>query len=314
MSSKFKTLLIVGGTGFFGKSILKYFSNSKYLKKKISKIIIISRKKLEEVIYIKKLKKNYNVVKINCDILKLKKIPVADYVIYCAILKNYKDDFLAVKNYVNLAKIYHRKSKILYTSSGAVYGAQNKIRGFKENHLKFYKKINFNNGYKKSYSYYKLKSERLFQILASSGLKVSIARCFSFVGEFLPLNSHYVIGNLIKNILDKKKIIIKANYKIYRSYMHSDELVKWLLKILDYSNKKCHIYNVGLEKKISICQIVKILAKKYKLQFVIPEISFKKKDIYLPNVYKAKKELNLINKSDNIKNIIKTITYLKKNY
>jgi dTDP-glucose 4,6-dehydratase len=184
------TLLIIGGTGFFGKSILKYFSYSKFLKKKINKIIIISRKKLEEVDYIKKLKKNYNVVKINCDILKLKKLPFADCVIYCAILKNFKDDFLAVKNYVNLAKIYHRKSKILYTSSGAVYGTQKKIRGFKENHLKFYKKNNFKNGYKKSYSYYKLKSEGLFKTLASSGLKISIARCFSFVGEFLPLYSH----------------------------------------------------------------------------------------------------------------------------
>ena len=307
-----KSLLLIGGTGFFGKSILKYFSNSKSLKKKINKIIIISRKKLEKVDYIIKLKKNYDVVKINCDILKLKKLPFADYVIYCAILKNFKDDFLAVKNYVNLAKIYHRNSKILYTSSGAVYGVQNKIRGFKENHLKLNKKINFRSSYKKSYSYFKLKSERLFQTLASSGLKVSITRCFSFVSEFLPLNSHYVIGNIIKNILEKKKIIIKANYKIYRSYMHSNDLIKWLIKILDYSNNKCPIYNVGSEKKVTICQIVKFLAKKYRLQFKIPEISLKKKDIYIPNVYKAKKELNLINELDSIKNIIKTISLIKK--
>ena len=307
-----KSLLLIGGTGFFGKSILKYFSNSKSLKKKINKIIIISRKKLEKVDYVIKLKKNYDVVKINCDILKLKKLPFADYVIYCAILKNFKDDFLAVKNYINLAKIYHRNSKILYTSSGAVYGVQNKIRGFEENHLELNKKINFRRSYKKSYSYFKLKSERLFQTLASSGLKVSIARCFSFVSEFLPLNSHYVIGNIIKNILDKKKIIIKANYKIYRSYMHSNDLIKWLIKILDYSNNKCPIYNVGSEKKVTICQIVKFLAKKYKLQFKIPEISLKKKDIYIPNVYKAKKELNLINELDSIKNIIKTISLIKK--
>ena len=307
-----KSLLLIGGTGFFGKSILKHFSNSKSLKKKINKIIIISRKKLEKVDHVIKLKKNYDVVKINCDILKLKKLPFADYVIYCVILKNFKDDFLAVKNYVNLAKIYHRNSKILYTSSGAVYGVQKKIRGFKENHLILNKKINFRRGYKKSYSHFKLKSERLFQGLASSGLKVSIARCFSFVGEFLPLNSHYVIGNLIKNILDKKKIIIKANYKIYRSYMHSNDLVKWLIKILDYSNNKCPIYNVGSEKKVTISQIVKFLAKKYKLQFKIPEISLKKIDIYIPNVYKAKKELNLINGLDSIKNIIKTISLIKK--
>ena len=85
-----KSLLLIGGTGFFGKSTLKYFSNSKSLKKKINTIIIISRKKLEKVDHVIKLKKNYDVVKINCDILKLKKLPFADYVIYCAILKNFK--------------------------------------------------------------------------------------------------------------------------------------------------------------------------------------------------------------------------------
>ena len=51
------TLLIIGGTGFFGNSILKYISNSKSLKKKFKKIIIISRKRLQKFDYIKKLKK-----------------------------------------------------------------------------------------------------------------------------------------------------------------------------------------------------------------------------------------------------------------
>ena len=80
-----KTLLIIGGTGFFGNSILSYFSNSKTLKKKFNKIIIISRKKLKDLDYIKKLKKNYKVIKINSDLLKLKKLPCANYVIYTAI-------------------------------------------------------------------------------------------------------------------------------------------------------------------------------------------------------------------------------------
>jgi FlaA1/EpsC-like NDP-sugar epimerase len=54
-----KTLLITGGTGFFGNTLLKFFSNSKFLKKKINKIIIISRKKLQKFNYLKQLKKIY---------------------------------------------------------------------------------------------------------------------------------------------------------------------------------------------------------------------------------------------------------------
>ena len=83
-----KTLLIIGGTGFFGNSILSYFSSSSSLKKKINKIIIISKKDFPKFNYYKKLKKNFKVLKINSDILKIKKLPFADYVIYASILKN----------------------------------------------------------------------------------------------------------------------------------------------------------------------------------------------------------------------------------
>ena len=306
-----KTLLIIGGTGFFGNSILSYFSNSKTLKKKINKIIVVSQNKLATFRYTKKLKKNYSIIKINCDILKLKKLPKADYVIYAAILKNYKDDYLAVKNYTKLAKLYHSNSKILYTSSGAVYGQQpNKIKGFKENYLKYHKKINFKKGYKQSYSNFKLKSEKLFEKMGNEGFNVSIARCFAFVGEYLPLNSNFVIGNIIQNILNRKEIKINAKYRIHRSYMYSDDLVKWLLKILDNSNTQCPIYNVGSDDKISIHQVANILADKFNLKIDTKKLSLKKIDNYIPNTSKAKKVLGLkINNTSN-EGIIKTINIL----
>ena len=311
-----KTLLIIGGTGFFGNSILSYFSKSKSLKKKFNKIIIISRNKLASFRYTKNLKKNYSIIKKNCDILKLKKLPKADYVIYAAILKNYRHDYLAVKKYIKLAKIYHSNSKILYTSSGAVYGQQpNKINGFKENYLNHSKKINFKKGYKQSYANFKLKGEKLFQKLGNEGFNVSIARCFAFVGEYLPLNSNFVIGNIIQSILDKKDIKIKGNYRIYRSYMYADDLVKWLLKILDNSNTQCPIYNVGSNNKISIHQVANTLSKKYNLRIDSVKLSSKKFDNYVPNINKAKKILGLKIYSSSIKGVIKTTNILiKKNY
>jgi nucleoside-diphosphate-sugar epimerase len=309
-----KTLLIIGGTGFFGKSILKYLSNSKFFKKKFKKIIIISRKSFGEFDYIKKVKNNYEIIKINCDILKLKKLPFADYVIYAAILKDYKDDYLAVKNYTNLAKIHHSSSQILYVSSGAVYGEQkNKIIPFKENYLKLNKKISFKKGYKESYAKFKLKNEKQFEKLSSFGIKVSIARCFAFVGEFLPLNSNFVIGNFIQNILKKKNINIHANYQIYRSYMHSNDLVRWLLKILGNSNTQCPIYNVGSDNKISIHEIASTLAKKYDLDIDSPKLSLKKIDNYVPNINKAKKVLGLKINYTSLRAIIETINTLLEN-
>jgi nucleoside-diphosphate-sugar epimerase len=303
-----KSLLLIGGTGFFGNSILKYFLNSKSLKKKFNKIIIISRKKFQKFDYIKKLKKNYQIVKKNYDVLKLKKLPLADYVIYAAILKNYKNDYLAVKNYTNLAKRYHKQSRILYVSSGAVYGVQpNNIKSFKEDYLKYNKKIHFKKGYKKNYSNFKLKSEKLFQELGNSGLKVSIARCFTFVGEFLSLNSNFVIGNIIKNVLDNRAITIRANYKIYRSYMYSDDLVQSLLKILNDSDINCPIYNVGSSNAISIQKVTKILGKKYNLKVNIPQLTNKTIDVYVPNVNKFEKKFKFKNSYRSLQAVENTI-------
>jgi dTDP-glucose 4,6-dehydratase len=309
---KKKILLIIGGTGFFGKSILKSFSNSKYLKKKFCKIIILSRGKLDKFDYFKKLKKNYKIVKINSDISKVKKLPNADYIIYAALLKNFKDDYHAVKNYIKLAPIYHRNSKILYTSSGAVYGKQpKKIKGFNENYLKFNKRINFKKNYKRLYSNYKLKSEEQFKKLGRINLDVSIARCFSFVGEFLPLSSGFVIGNFIKNILNRKPIRIRSNSNIIRSYMHEDDLVKWLLKILLKSNNNCPIYNVGSDHKVNIKKMGLYLAKKNNLNFEFKSMKKSFNDIYVPSINKAKKELNLKICYNSYRSVTKTLHQLR---
>jgi len=309
-----KSLLVIGGTGFFGKSILKYLLNNSLLNIKINKIYILSRRKLELAIYNKKLKKKFKIIKINSNMLTVKNLPKADYVIYAAILKNYQNDHKAVKNYLNLAKKYHLKSKILYISSGAVYGKQPESnKGFKENYLQFNNKISFKKSYKKKYSKIKLKNEKLFQQFGKTGVKVSIARCFSFVGPNLPLNTDYVIGNIINNILRNENIIIKANYKIIRSYMYSDDLMRWLFKILDHSNNLCPIFNVGSDNKVSIHKIANFLAKKYNLQILSSKILSKKIDIYIPNISKARKELNLNINNNSLKAIQKTINFNLKN-
>lgn len=307
-----KSLLIVGGTGFFGKSILKHLSIGNSANVKINKIFILSRGKLNLAIDNKKFK----IIKINSNILTVKNLPAVDYVIYAAILKNYNDDHNAVNKYLDLAKKYHLKSKILYISSGAIYGKQpNSIAGFKENYFQFNNKINFQKSYKKEYSKIKLKNEKLFQEFGKIGGKVSIARCFSFVGEYLPMNSHYVLGNLIKSILNNKDIVINADYPVIRSYMHEDDLARWLLRILNYSNTDCPIYNVGSDDSISIHKVARLLAKKYNLDAHFNNIKISKNilDKYIPNINKAKKELKLINSYSSLVAIIRTISVLKKN-
>jgi nucleoside-diphosphate-sugar epimerase len=95
--------------------------------------------------------------------------------------------------------------------------------------------------------------------------------------------------------------------------MYSDDLVRWLLKILDNSNNQCPIFNVGSDNKVSIHKIANVLAKKYNLEVLSPKISSKKIDNYIPNISKARKVLNLKINSDSLGAIQQTINFYLKN-
>jgi dTDP-glucose 4,6-dehydratase len=310
---KYKTILLIGGSGFFGKSILDYFSRNTHLKKKIKNIIVISRKSINDKV-IGQIKKTYNFKKINKSILKLKKLPKADYVVYCALLKNLNNDYLALKHYISLAKNYHKRSKILYISSGAVYGKQSiNIKKIKESHFYLKKSNYFVSRNKRQYSIIKLKNETNFKQLGNYGIKISVARCFAFVGRFLPRNSKYVVGNFIENILKNQDISIKSNYNVFRSYMYADDLVRWLIKIVKNSKVNCPIYNVGSENTVNIHKFGSILAKNYNLNCPVRKIGTKKYDMYIPSTNKINKELNLVTKFNSLQAVYKTINLLKRN-
>jgi dTDP-glucose 4,6-dehydratase len=309
---KSKKLLIIGGSGFFAKSILDHILDYNLLKN-VKTVLLLSRG-FNKIIISKNLKKKIKIKTIRADISKLKKIPFADYVIYCVINHNYKEDYKAVCNYYKLAKKYHLKSKILFTSSGAVYGLQplhvNKI---KENYLLKNKRVDFYNYNKNIYSITKLKNEEIFKNLGKFGIKVSIARCFAFVGKYLPRENNFVVGNFIKNILSKEKIEVKSVYNVIRSYMHEDDLVAWLFKILKNANRNCPVYNVGSDQEINIRKLAFYLSNKYNLPIQLKRLKSTFHDRFLPSIIKAKKELNLKLGYTNYKAVDEVINRLKNN-
>jgi len=301
-----KTLLIIGGTGFFAKSLIDYIHNCTF-SSKINKIFLLSRS-IKKINIKKKLNNRIEIKAIRADISKLKKIPFADYIIYCAINHDYVEDHKSVCNYYKLAKKYHSKSKILYTSSGAVYGQQPKnIKKLSENYLVNNKRINFKSTDKNSYSLTKLKNERVFQKLSELKIKISIARCFAFVGRYLPRDKSYAVGNFINSILNKKNIEIKSNHRVIRSYMHEHDLSRWLLEIVKNAKTNCPIYNVGSDEGVDIRKLALYLSNKYKVDLKLEKINSDFEDRYLPSTLKAKKILNLKLSFDNYSSVSEVI-------
>lgn len=295
-------LLVIGGTGFFGKSILDGFQRNLLKKWDIENLIIMARNTEE-------LQKNNseligsNVQLIKGDIATINKIPFADFVIHAAAstdprnylaapLKERANIISGTLNYCALAKKFHKKSKIIYISSGAVYGTQPyKLNKIDENFL--FQDINNVPGNKKDYTIAKQDSEKAILSLGRQGLNVSIARCFAFVGQWLPLDQHFAIGNFIRDGLLKQDIRIHATHRVYRSYMYADDLVEWLMTIANHSSIFCPIYNVGSDQEILLDQLAdkvglyfgqNVNKQNYLDEFV---------ERYIPSVDKAKNELNL---------------------
>ena len=306
-------ILITGGTGLFGKSILnalifirKYFN---------FEITVLSRNKnnflinypefnLEFINFI-----NGDIRNFDCNNKNF------DYIIHAATpasakLENenpkemYSIILEGTKNIINIAKNMNVK-KLLFTSSGAVYGEQyQSVKSFKEDYegcpITYYGKA-------------KKVSEDIF---LNSNINVSIARCFALVGPYLNLDIHFAIGNFIRDVMENRDIIIKGDGRPLRSYLYTADLVLWLLTILLKSENNS-IYNVGGEDGISIYDLAKKVAKQNnnytgKIK-VLTEANYNyPAPKYIPNNEKIIKELG-VKENYTLDNAIKrTIEYYER--
>jgi dTDP-glucose 4,6-dehydratase len=298
-----KKLLIIGGSGLFGKSLIECGINKKLVKHRIDKIYVISRKKISN----KKKYKHIKIEYITKNIENIKKLPPVDYLIYALKNKNIKSSQSNFDHFVKLLKKLSKTPKILFTSSGAIYGKNNDKIKRSENTKINYRKINQLKGYKKNYALEKVYIENRIIELGLSNFDVSIARCFNFLGRH-SLRDGQAIGHMITQGLTKKVISINNSNNVYRGYLNTDDLIDWLIIILKNSNKSCPIFNVGSDRAINIKLLGKKIAKIFNKKFKLKKRKIFETDYYIPSINKAKKLLKLkisINLNDSLNSFIK---------
>jgi nucleoside-diphosphate-sugar epimerase len=312
-------LLIIGGTGFFGKSFIDAFQNHLLDRWHVDELILLSRNASN----LKNLNINLNRVKlVDADITSITDLPMADYIIHAAAssdTRNYLESgeneknniTKGVSNFCKIIKEHQIKSNILYLSSGAVYGAQPRsLIHISESYSNNYDIENIAAS-KRDYTSAKRDSERFIINLSELGFKVSIARCFAFVGPWLPLDQHFAIGNFIGDGLSHRKIKINTKSKVYRSYMYVDDLVIWLMTISEDASKDCPIYNVGSDEAILIDELAQKIGKFFSQKIELIKYNDDTVDRYIPSILKAKEKLGLQLNYSLEQSIEKTITILK---
>lgn len=175
--------------------------------------------------------------------------------------------------------------RLLYISSGAVYGKQpDDVERIPE--TQSCEPIT-------AYGKGKLEAEKM---CLASGIETVIARCFAFVGKYLPKSKHYAIGNFMDDCLHERPIIIQGDGTALRSYLYADDLVEWLLELLERGNIG-QAYNVGSDKAYSIREIAEhvkfALNRKTKIEILGKPQQFGKVSRYIPDVSKIKMNLGV---------------------
>ena len=313
-----KVIFLTGGTGFFGKWLLDSFLYANNHLSLNAKMIVLSRSPDKFLLQYPKYKHgSISFVKGDIRDFEFPEGPI-DYIMHAATDVNvsmnvelpllmYDTIVEGTRHILEFARMKN-VAAILHTSSGAVYGKQPPdLTHIPEDY----------NGspdiYDKSASYGEGKrtSEMLSNMYHNSyKVNSKIARCFAFVGPYLPLDTHFAIGNFIKDVINGNKIVINGDGTPFRSYMYASDLVIWLWNIL-FFGKTCRPYNVGSDEDVTIKELAEIIAtaseNKTEVEIKLPKHNFPPAR-YVPSVDRAQKELGLkvhISLNEAIKKTIK---------
>jgi len=185
-------------------------------------------------------------------------------------------------------------SRMLLTSSGAVYGAQPvNLALVPETFTGAPVLLSTDAIYGNS----KRASECLSLAYCSQAqLEICIARIFAVIGPGLPLNDGFAVGNFVRDAMAGETINIQGDGRSMRSYLYMADVIVWLLRILGFGHAG-EAYNVGSEKALSIAELAKQVV--IAMENDVPvSTSLQCNDAapparYVPETRKAREELEL---------------------
>lgn len=299
-------LFITGGTGFFGKNILKCILENQIWSNFFSEIVVLTRnssKFLHDFPEFNSPKFHF----INEDVRQFKSDRTDfNYIFHLATdaSKNLNDNnplemidviLNGTKNTLAFAEQQTNLKKLVFASSGAVYGHIPDENQCVKEEEQF--SLDFNNPVN-AYAQAKRTAEMMCSIyFERKKMPIIIARGFAFIGDYLSETAHFAIKNFEKQALETGKIIIKSDGSARRSYMKGEVLAKVLLSLLSAKSNLHYIYNIGSDEAKTLKEWANWIAEK--IGAVEVEILNEKTEgysagnNYIPNVDRMKKEIDI---------------------
>ena len=208
-------------------------------------------------------------------------------------LSTFDRDLKATRRVLDFART-HGTRRLLFTSSGAMYGRQpSDLAHIPEDYPGAPSPTDPHSAYGQA----KRISEWMCAMYAAQfGFDALIARLFAFVGPHLPLDANFAVGNFIRDALGGGPIRIAGDGTPYRSYLYAADLAIWLWTIL-LQGTSCRPYNVGSAEEITIAGLARTVVDNLRPEAAIEiarqPVPGAPAARYVPSVERAEKELGL---------------------
>lgn len=202
-------------------------------------------------------------------------------------------DIAATRRVLELAR-HAGTRRMLFTSSGAVYGNQPaELAHVSETYSGAPDATNL----RTAYGHGKRLSEFACASYAHSyGFDVVVARLFAFVGPHLPVDSGLAVADFFADILAGDAIRIGGDGTAVRSYLYAADLAIWLWTML-LRGERARAYNVGSAHPVTIRQLaesmVAELAPGTAIEVAHRALPGAAGAQYVPSIERAEQELGL---------------------
>lgn len=299
-------ILLTGGTGFFGKALLRHWSDLASRGQDIATVTLLSRDPDRFATQYPELVAKQWLFLCKGDVCNPDSLPKGQsftHVLHAATdstlgprltpKQRFDQIVNGTRNMLDLA-VASGSNRFLLTSSGGVYGPQpHDLERLPEDYSGMPDPLNPGN----AYSVAKRCAEHLCALYQDQyGLDTIVARCFAFVGEDLPLDVHFAIGNFIRDALTAPEITVRGDGTPVRSYMDQRDLAIWLLRMLEAAPSG-RAYNVGSDQAITMAalahQVRDLLAPNKPVRIQGKPVASDARSRYVPDISRSRNELGL---------------------
>ena len=202
---------------------------------------------------------------------------------------------LGTRNLLEFATVCGTR-RLLFTSSGAVYGPQPpELTHVPEDFGGGPKPLEVGSAYaegKRAAEHLCTQWHRLHP-----ALEPVIARCFAFAGPHLPLNAHFAVGNFIRDALQGGPVRVTGDGSPFRSYLYAADLAIWLWTMLVRA-PPLRAFNVGSDSDISVADLARtvqrVCGQEIHVDIAGSADPQRRASRYVPSVQRAQAELGLV--------------------